>query len=364
MKNVNILSAFLYVISGSPCNNSYTEKHRGIKESQRVKFILTLIFFIAITSQSFSQQKVEWNGYLQYRFSDNYLDQTNFSVRRAKFWMFENLPLESGDSWNYKLQAIFYQQVKYNFLLQDVLVNYKTKGFEFTAGQFVPDFSMQRKQPDYVIPLVERSIAVNSLVPAAETMARDIGIEAKLNNNKLGSLSVGLFNGNGANNVSKQRNFLYVNRGTLFLLNNSESKLELGYNLSYRDAKDIQFSKIFGNNYSFTGKDFRFDIEGKLNLGDFELQSEYIKAHLGGKKAYGYYILADYLIASKHLAAISVEQLNDLKPETSNNLWYIVSYSFLAKENDIKFTLDNRFQFSNNKTNSLTTIQLQYFFNQ
>lgn len=324
---------------------------------KRVLFkIFFLITFALLSNQSFSQQKVNWNGYLQYRFSDNYLDQSNFSIRRAKFWVFGNFPLESADSWNYKLQAIFHQQVQFKFWLQDVLVSYKTNGLEFTTGQFVPDFSMQRKQPDYVIPLVERSIAVNSLVPAAETMARDIGIEAKLNNNKVGSLSVGLFNGNGANNISKTKNFLIVNRGVLALLNNSDANLNLSYNLSYRYAKDLQFSKIFGNNYSFTGKDFRFGIEGKLNLGDFEFQSEYIEAHLGGKKAYGYYILADHLIASKHLAAISVEQLNDLNPETSNNLWYIVSYSYLAKENDIKFTLDNRFQFTNNKTNSLTII--------
>lgn len=363
MKKINYLRASLCILSASPCNkNSYTEKYGEVTKSHRVKFILIFIFLIAITTQSFSQQKVEWNGYLQYRFSDNYLDQTNFSVRRAKFWVFGNLPLESGDSWNYKLQAIFRQQVNYNFLLQDVLVSYKTNGIEFTAGQFVPDFSMQRKQPDYVIPLVERSIAVNSLVPAAETMARDIGLEAKYINS-FGSFSVGLFNGNGANNISKTKNFLIVNRGLLSLLNNSDAKLNLGYNLSYRYAKDLQFSKIFENNYSFTGKDFRFGIEEKLNLGNFELQSEYIEAHLDNQKAYGYYILADYLIALKHLAAISVEQLNDLNPETSNEPWYIISYSYLANENDIKLSLDNRFQIINNKTNFLTTIQLQYFFN-
>ncbi|MGQ9799624.1 MAG: porin [Ignavibacterium sp.] len=363
MKNVKFLSVSLDFLGGTPCNKkSYTEKHRDATESHRVKFILTSIFLLILSFQALSQQKVDWNGYLQYRFSDNYLDQTNFSVRRAKFWVFGNIPLESGDSWNYKLQAIFHQQVNYSFLLQDVVVNYKTNVFEFTAGQFVPDFSMQRKQSDYVIPLVERSIAVNSLVPAAETMARDIGLEAKYINS-FGSFSVGIFNGNGANNISKTKNFLIVNRSVLTLLNNSDANINLGYNLSYRNSKDIQFSKIFGNNYSFTGNDFRFGFEEKLNLGDFELQSEYLEAHLGDQKAYGFYILADYLIASKHLAAISVEQLNDLNPATSNDPWYIISYSYLAKENRIKFTLDNRFQFTNNKTNSLTTIQLQYFFN-
>jgi phosphate-selective porin len=329
----------------------------------RITIILTMTLFAAINFHALAQQKINWNGYIQYRFSDNYLNQTEFSVRRAKFWVFGNLPLESGDSWNYKLQAIFHQQVKYEFWLQDVLVSYKTNGFEITAGQFVSDFSMQRKQPDYAIPLDERADVVNALVPGAETMARNIGIQVKLEDNKTGSLSFGFFNGNGANNVSNQRNFLYVNRGTLCLLNNPNSKLELGYNVSYRDAHNLQFSKIFGNNFSFTGNDFRFGFEGRLNLGDFELQSEYIAAHPGNQKAYGYYVLVDYLFTKKNLVTLAAEQLNDLNPSTADDPWYVIGYSYLVKGNDIKISLNNKFQFTSNRTNALTTLQIQYFFN-
>ncbi|MCL5028376.1 MAG: OprO/OprP family phosphate-selective porin [Bacteroidetes bacterium] len=325
------------------------------------KIFILLSSFILINS-SFAQQKVSWNGYLQYRLSDNYLNQTNFSLRRAKFWVNGLLPPENG-AWSYKLQANFLQQVKFQFLLQDVFVNYKINNFEVTAGQFVPDFSLQRNQPDYAIPIDERADVVNALVPGAETMARDIGVELKLADNKTGSFSFGFFNGNGANTVSNQRNFLYVHRGSLFLLNNSESKLELGYYLSYRDAHDLQFSKIFGNNYFFTGNDFRFGFEEKLNLRDFELQSEYIEAHLGNQKAYGYYALADYLFAKKNLITLSVEQLNDLNPSTVDNPWYVIGYSYLIKRNDIKISLDNKFQFASSKTNALTTLQIQYFFN-
>ena len=323
--------------------------------------ILSVTLLIGINIRMEAQQNIEWNGYIQYRFSGNYLNQSDFSVRRAKFWVNGLLPEGSGN-WSYKLQANFLQQVKYQFVLQDVLVNYKLNDFELTAGQFVPDFSLERKQPDYKIPLVERACVVNSLVPGAETMARDIGAQLKLDNNKIGSFSFGFYNGNGANNVSNLKNHLYVNRGTLFLLYNSDSKLELGYNLSYRDAHNIQFNKIFGNNYSFTGKDFRFGFEEKLNLGDLELQSEYIEAHLGNQKAHGYYALADYIIASKNLIALSIEQLNDLNPLTVDNPWYVIGYSYLVKGNSIKISLDNKFQFIQNKTSSLTTIQIQYYF--
>ncbi len=333
-----------------------------MKKKTLLKMIIVILLIIMSDAATFAQQKVNWNGYLQYRFSDNYLNQTNFSVRRAKFWVDGLLPADEGN-WSYKLQANFLQQVKFQFLLQDVLVSYKINNFEVTAGQFVPDFSLQRKQPDYSIPLDERADVVNALVPGAETMARDIGIELKLADNKTGSFSFGFFNGNGANTVSNQRNFLYVNRGSLFLLNNSKSKLELGYNLSYRDAHDLQFTKIFGNNFSFSGNDFRFGFEGKLNLGSFELQSEYIQANLGAKKAHGYYALADYLFAKKNLVTLSVEQYNDLNPSTVDDPWYVVGYSYLIKGNDIKLSLDNKFQFASNKTNALTTLQIQYFFN-
>ena len=327
-----------------------------------MKLMLPLLFAIILFNPGFAQQKVSWNGYLQYRFSDNYLNQAEFSIRRAKLWLEGQLPMEEGN-WNYKLQANFLQQVKYQFLLQDVLVNFKINSLAVTAGQFVPDFSLQRKQPDYSIPLVERAYVVNSLVPGAETMARDIGVELKSEIKKNGSFSLGLFNGNGANNVSGKRNLLYVNRGSLIVLDNSVAKLELGYSLSYREAKDLQFSKIFATNVTFSGNDFRFGFEEKLNIGDFEFQSEYIEAHTGNKRANGYYALADYLFSKKNLITLSIEQLKDLNPATNDEPWYAIGYSYLLKGNDIKISMDNKFQFASNKTIALTTLQIQYFFN-
>jgi phosphate-selective porin len=335
---------------------------KKLKSILKITSLLAIILIACINIKIIAQQEIKWNGYLQYRFSDNYLDQTEFSVRRAKFWVEGSLPAGEGN-WSYKLQANFHQNVKFQFLLQDVLVSYKINDFQVTAGQFVPNFSLQRKQPDYIIPLDERADVVNALVPDAETMARDIGVELKLADNKTGSFSFGFFNGNGANTTSNKKNFLYVNHGSLFLLNKTESKLELGYNLSYRNAHDLQFSKIFGSNSSFIGNDFRYGFEEKLNVGDFELQSEYIAAHLGSQKAYGYYAIADYLLASKNLLTLSIEQYSDLDPSTDDDPWYAIGYSYLIKGNDIKLSLDNRFQFTSNRTNALTTLQIQYFFN-
>jgi len=69
------------------------------------------------------------------------------------------------------------------------------------------------------------------------------------------------------------------------------------------------------------------------------------------------------MFASKHVITLSVEQLHDVNPSTVDDPWYIIGYSYLVKGNDIKISLDNKFQFASNKTNALTTIQIQYFFN-
>jgi phosphate-selective porin len=325
------------------------------------QLLLVVAVVLLSVPRSTAQQTVDWNGYLQYRFTDNYLDQTAFSVRRAKLWLNGTLP-EDAHSWNYKVQAMFHQQAQFNFLLQDVFVNYKTNGFEITAGQFVPDFSLQRKQPDYVIPLVERAAVVNALVPAAETMARDIGVEVKASGNP-GSISFGFFNGNGANSLSNKRNFLLVQRSTVSLLK-ADAILQLGYNLSYRHATTLQCAKMLGPGISFSGNDFRFGFEGRFVLSGIEIQSEYIEAHLGSTKASGFYALADYLIMPEHRVTVSIEKLKDLNPATQDDPWYIVAYSYLIKEDQIKLSLENRFQPTAGKTNVLTILQMQYFFHQ
>ncbi len=133
----------------------------------------------------------------------------------------------------------------------------------------------------------------------------------------------------------------------MFLLNNPDSRLVLGYNLSYRGAHNLQFSKIFGNNYSFTGIDLRFGFEAELNLDSLELQSEYIEAYLSNRKAYRCYVLADYMFAVKNLVALSVEQFNDLNPSTIDKPYYIIGYSkvsFRERSKTFKFNVSSHTQ--------------------
>ena len=325
---------------------------------------IILITFILIAGSSvrvLAQQKIDWNGYLQYRFSENYIHQNDFSIRRAKLWMVGQLPFESN-KWGFKVQSIFFNKQNFRIQLHDAFLDYNSGKITVIAGQFVPDFSLQRMQPDYKIPLTERANVVNALIPTAQTMARDIGLEVQYNGS-LGGISTGFFNGNGANTLSDTKNFLIINRGFLHFKNQLDD-LQVGYSFSYRKDNQLTFSKIFGNAVTFSGNDFRYGLDARLQLPKFEIQSEFLKAFLSRKKAWGYYALTDYEFIPNNLVILSIEQLHDLNTTTNDNPWYIAGYSYKLKSYDIKLTLDNRFQFIHKRTHSLTTLQIQYFFNQ
>ncbi len=329
---------------------------------RKILIVMALVLF-SFNTRLRSEQANNWNGYLQYRFEDNYINRADFSIRRAKAWFKGTNSIDSLSSWKYKVQSIFSRQDHFDFLLQDVFVAYKYNIFEITGGQFVPDFSLQRKQHDYSIPLVERAAVVNALSPAAETMARDIGMELKADAWNRFTVTLGIFNGNGANNITGKHNLLLVHSGLFKLIKKDDLSFSMGYNLSYRNAKDLRFRKIFNNDSVFNGRDFRFGFEGNIKAGDFEFQSEYIEADLGGRKARGYYFLADYLVDRQNMIAVSVEQYHDLDKNTNDNPWYILGYSHFIDGNNIKLSVDNRIQFDKNKSEALTTVQIQYFFN-
>ncbi len=329
------------------------------------KFIVSLFAILSIIAAdnipAYTQQKINWNGYLQYRFTDNYINQSDFSIRRAKVWLTGDLPFNSKD-WKFKLQSIFFNKEEYILRLQDAYVEYNSGDLDFTAGQFVPDFSLQRKQPDYLIPLTERANVINALVPAAETMGRDIGIELKYKN-KTGGINLGFFNGNGASSLSNKKNFLYVNRGYLSFKNNT-TLYQLGYSLSYRNANQLKFTNSLGDSASYSGKDFRYGLDARFKISNFEFQTEYLEVRLENQKAWGYYFLSDYRFSSDNLITISFEQFRNLSPSFNGNPEYKIGYTHFIKSDNIKLSLDNNFQSLKDKINSLTTIQIQYFFNQ
>ncbi|NOX84586.1 MAG: hypothetical protein GXO86_01270, partial [Chlorobi bacterium] len=162
--------------------------------------ITALILIMALSPASAQEtqhfKKVEWHAYTQLRFATNFNSYNNFSVRRLKFWI-KSGP-EFSKRWSFKAQAIFTSISKEKFFLQDVYIQYNFGKSSIRFGQFIPRYSLQRFQPDYLIPSTERARAVNLLIPDGTLGVRDLGIQYNLTAAK-GNLqfNIGLFNGYG-----------------------------------------------------------------------------------------------------------------------------------------------------------------------
>ena len=330
---------------------------------RNIKYIL-LFLLMTGTVQSFAQntdaRKVAWNGYTQLRFSSNFNDVNSFAMRRMKLW------IKSGSgfikNWGFKVQTTITSYQNEKFLLQDVLVNYRTGNFKFTFGQFIPHYSLQRFQPDFKIPLTERAAVINALIPDGTLGVRDIGIEAEYSSpNKILKAWFGVFNGNG---IKKYR----LNNQGIMLTQKTQATiihqhLRAGYSLMYRKADQLKIHFVLPDSVIFSGNDVRFNLFAEYQTGDFHIQAEYLWASLNKQVADGWYLLAQYNINKNQIIA-SWNQYNDLINTISDAPVVQLGYNYALKGDKLKLMLDNGFRIDDGRVSHyLTTIQIQLFFN-
>ncbi len=328
-----------------------------------MRFLKSILFILIFSSQIFAQSEAEnfeWNGYGQFRAYKLGNNSEGFMIRRAKLWVKGEVPSEN--SFSYKVMGIFTYNHSGYFGLLDAYGNYNFLNGYLRFGQQIPEFSLQREQPDWKIPVTERASVINRMIPAAQSFARDLGIQVHLNLlNNYWQIACGVFNGDGANLKNhNSSNFLYTVRSSLKIAFKKNYALHIGASAMYRYAEQYDFSLIFGSNSSYTGNDFRYGIEALLALNKLELQAEYISANFNGLKAYGYYAYANYNFTPKDQLVLSTEQLVDLNNDTYDDPWLKVGYNHLFANNDVKLMVSGGTQFNDNY--SLTT-QIQLFFN-
>lgn len=329
--------------------------------------IFLLLLILGLThagNQQPSQPHWRWRGYLQARYFNDFEQVGGFSLRRVKLWMKGSVP--HLPRWHYKIQALFHWYKKGAFTLQDAFGEYRWHRGWLRIGQMVPYFSLQRAQPDYRIPAVERAAIINALIPAAETMARDLGIQLHLHNREENLLFyAGAFNGSGANQpVQDRRHFLFTGRLVWQTMVKSDLQLHLGTSLAYREIHAAHFKKILGSDSeAFQGRDFRYGIEARLVWGSFFLQGEYIRAQLEQQVARGYYLLADYLLKERHQLVLSLEQYRDLNPNTRDVPRLLIGYNYLWHKHLAKWMTDVYLWQGSNKPQFLLITQIQLFFN-
>lgn len=329
--------------------------------SKKITFFITLLVFsTTVFAQTATTHKVHWNGYMQANFSTNFNDVHSFALRRLKLWLFKKP--DNNNPWGFRVQTTISSLHDQKFFLQDVEAYYVRNQIRIDIGQFVPAYSLQRFQPDFIIPLTDRSAAINYLIPNGKLGVRDIGVELNyLSKNKKLETWIGLFNGNGIKTYKLNNNgFLLTNKTQIHFLNH---RLKAGYSFMYRKADNLSMIGILPNSVTFSGNDIRYNLFAQYQSKIFEIQAEYLYANLNGQIASGYYVLTTFSFSKNQFAA-SWNQYNDLLTSTSNAPTVHLGYNYLMNGNKLKIMIDNGFQINKgNISHYLSTVQFQLFFN-
>jgi len=277
-----------------------------------------------------------------------------------KFWLTSAKGF--NNHWGFKIQTTISSNHNESFLLQDVYATYQLHKVKLRIGQFVPEFSLQRFQPDYVVPLAERSAVVNALIPNGSLGARDIGLEGGYTGpGKKLQTWLGVYNGYGIKRYQLNYQGILLTQKTAFLY--ADNHLYSGYSVMYRKADQLQLKSVLPDSVLFTGNDIRFNIFTRFITGKWQFQAEYFRASLEQKMADGYYILAS-LTLSKNQIVTSWNKYNDLIANTDNNPVIHFGYNRLVNGNKLKLMVDDGIRFTRQSIdNQFLTLQMQLFFN-
>ncbi len=327
-----------------------------------VRFSMLAVAALAGATPVLAQEPVTWHGYTQLRFTDG-SDSSSFSIRRAKAWVEGTVP--GASHLHFRMQALFRPAAAGALVLQDVYAEYRGGLASVRAGQLVPDFGLERSQPDYGIPLIERASAINTLIPSAATLARDIGAQATLGPPGGGwHVSVGLFNGNGANHTANEdRKFLSTARASYTAHVAPGLAWEMGGSAAYRRTAGLDLSGILGaGGTRFAGSDTRWGLETRLTGPRWQVQAEYLHAALDSATAWGWYALAAFSLTATNQLVASCERLRVPNAAVGRDPWYIVGFNHFIAGDRAKVMLDGRARFASARTDYQAAAQLQVFF--
>jgi len=264
-----------------------------------------------------SAQQASWNGYVQARLQGGPHDVRGFSIRRAKLWVKGSTPVLPHVA--FKVQGIFKRSAGEGFTLQDAYAAYDFGKGVVRVGRMVPDFSLERSQPDALVPTAERAAVIDALIPSAETGARDVGVEALLGSGSPWHLGVGVFNGTGRDAEDfTGRRLLLTERVTLTLPLAGATHVRLGASGALRTVRGAPYRRILGAAETFSGRDLRWGGEARISAKRWSLQGEYVEARLEDDVARGFYVLAHGALTPSTALTASVERLDDLDPASED----------------------------------------------
>ncbi|MCX5792238.1 MAG: porin [Elusimicrobia bacterium] len=298
------------------------------------KFVRLMAVAVAVSgsmagSARAEEKKTEVKLYMQEMYSAT-SDKTpdSFSMRLARI-VFSGKP---NTDWAYSFQLDASQQpalldAYLDFSRENVLP--KAFAFKLRAGQFKVPFSMEHLAGDSDLDTVNRSQAVNALTPARpDTKGRDIGASLQLTASpwqikKLAEITVGQFNGEGANATDKNHRKGLALRGVF----NPSAAISFG--ASYYD----------GTRFSTATATTRLGTELSLTWGRAYLKGEYVRGKANSlnnvrpANAEGWYAQAAFFVVPKVLQAVAKYDVYDPDIERSSGRDY--KYASTVKKSAI-----------------------------
>lgn len=317
-----------------------------------------------LAQQTSSANRLNWQGYVQVRGATDLDTLHEFSLNRLKFWLSGRHQLGKGQLlWHTKV--LFSSHVGRNPLLLDAYLGYKTGRWQLLVGQQIPDFSLQRAQPDYLIAENLRTRTVATLVPASFSAARDIGLQVKYwLPDKRGHIAAGIFNGTGANRFSLSADHYLFTGRVVYRILDQAWHLDAGASYMQRSFTDQRFIPITLTGEQLSGFDRRYGVEVAAGNDRWQWQGEYIMARLAGRLTRGGYVQGQCLLGKRHMLFASVEDYrNDW--QQADTQYYTLGYSYRMAGDIAKITVDYRLanDLTNKQTSNLLIVQWQYMFN-
>jgi hypothetical protein len=325
-----------------------------------VLFLCVAVLSLPRTGQAATPlENAEFKGYIQIRAEDNFNGPSGFLLRRLKMWLRSNPELSP---WSYKIQATFSGLSGEKFFLQDVKIGYRSGNFSCDLGQFVPQFSLQRFQHDYRLPVLERARVINVLIPNGTLGVRDVGLQFNYENTRSHIRThFGIFNGYGIKHFrSDNKGYLLTHKTSLGMFHGMPH-FRVGYSLQYRKADRLWLKDILPDSVRFSGDDFRYNVFAVFREKCLTVQAEYLQAILGGHKAWGYYVLGSVSL-HKHQLAVECEEYKDSIVSTRDGSFARLDYNYLWQSYKTKFSLDYYFPLTHTSPKaSVISCQIQLF---
>jgi hypothetical protein len=334
-----------------------------MKKIIRLSFLISLVYMGIhgrLSAQEPSSLPLSFHGYTQLRFSTNFSNVHSFSLRRLKLWIVPKTNFSKH--WDFKIQTTLTSLKNEAFFLQDVMLRYKKGSFSVKMGQFTPEYSLERFEHDYSLPVAERSIVIDRLIPNATLGVRDIGFEGAYKSpSGIFETWMGIFNGYGIKEYRFDNTGIMLTHKTTFHL--LKKHWITGYSIMYRRGDQLAIPKVLPDGARFTGDDFRFNLFSKIHWSTLSFQTEYFYANINHRYADGYYFMGVWTKNKQSIAA-SYNQYTDLIDDTPDDPEIHLTYSYLFKGDRIKLMLDNGVKLGDHSIyDYFLLVQFQFFIN-